>query len=524
MSLCPTPAVLRWSRYRRPLRRAALVAGAAALALAPTGVALAQSPVPQASEFRANAYTSGNQRYQSVGMDASGGAVVAWTSDGQDGSSFGVYAQRYSPDGTPQGGEFQVNTTTVSFQAYPSVALAADGTCLIVWQSLGQDGNQFGVYAQRYGPDGMPQGGEFRVNTTTAGSQGSPAVAMGADGASVVTWSTDGQDGSGFGIYAQRYSPDGTPNGGEFQVNTHTAGMQTYPAVAVGAGGAFVVAWQSEGQDGSGQGIYAQRFASDGTAAGVEIHANEYTDGNQADPSVAMDANGTVVIAWSSEGQDGDGNGIYARRYTADGASPGGEFQVHTTTALFQSNPAVSMNASGDAVIVWGSDEQDGSSYGVFARSYGPDGAPRSGEFQVNTTTTSFQGFPAVSLAADGGFLVVWESMGQDGSAFGVYAQRYTPAAVASEPGGTEPMELALAPNPVGSDGGRITYTLAASQPVRLAVFDVLGREVALLTDGEQPAGPHAVALDVTSLTPGLYVVHLTAGTDRSVRRMTVTR
>ena len=51
----------------------------------------------------------------------------------------------------------------------------------------------------------MAQGGEFRVNTLTVGG-GQTSVASDAEGDFVVTWSSHDQDGSGYGVYAQRYA------------------------------------------------------------------------------------------------------------------------------------------------------------------------------------------------------------------------------------------------------------------------------------------------------------------------------
>ena len=55
-----------------------------------------------------------------------------------------------------------------------------------------------------------PAGGEFQVNTTDSDFQGSQSVAMDSDGDFVVTWQSDGQDGSDNGIYGQRYDVDTT--------------------------------------------------------------------------------------------------------------------------------------------------------------------------------------------------------------------------------------------------------------------------------------------------------------------------
>lgn len=53
-----------------------------------------------------------------------------------------------------------------------------------------------------------------------------------------------------------------------------------------------------------------------GGAVGNEFRVNADTTNNQANPAVARNAEGDFVVAWESNGQDGSGNGIYARRYT----------------------------------------------------------------------------------------------------------------------------------------------------------------------------------------------------------------
>ena len=104
-----------------------------------------------------------------------------------------------------QGGEFRVNTTTTKEQTASSVAMDADGNFVVTWSSKDQDGDNWGVYAKRYNADGLAQGGEFRVNTSTAKEQMFSSVAMDADGNFVVTWSSKDQDGDSWGVYAQRY-------------------------------------------------------------------------------------------------------------------------------------------------------------------------------------------------------------------------------------------------------------------------------------------------------------------------------
>jgi large repetitive protein len=383
------------------------------------------SVTPAGGEFLVNSFTNSFQFAPAVAVDADGDFVVAWDSLYQDGSSDGIYAQRYDASGVAQGGEFQVNSYTSSFQAAPSVAIDADGDFVVAWQSNGQDGSSDGIYAQRYDAAGVAQGGEFQVNSFTSNRQRSPSVAMDADGDFVVAWQSDGQDGSSFGIYAQRYDASGTPEGGEFRVNSFTNSSQNSPSVAMDVNGDFVVAWQSFGQDGSSYGVYAQRYDASGTPEGGEFRVNSFTSSGQASPSVAMDVNGDFVVAWQSDGQDGSLDGIYAQRYDASGIAQGGEFQVNSFTSNSQASPSVAMDVDGDFVVTWQSQGQDGSGVGIYAQRYDTAGVAQGSEFQVNSFTNSSQAAPSVAMDADGSFVAAWQSDGQDGSNSGIYAQRY---------------------------------------------------------------------------------------------------
>jgi Ca2+-binding RTX toxin-like protein len=385
---------------------------------------------PIGPEFRVNTTTANSQRTfaespQAIAMDVDGDFVVTWSSTGQDGFNDGVYAQRYSRAGVAQGGEFQVNSFTTNNQRYSTVAMDADGDFVVIWSSTGQDGSDYGVYAQRYNAAGVAQGGEFQVNSFTTNSQRNSTVAMDADGDFVVTWASYGQDGSRYGVYAQRYNAAGIAQGSEFKVSSFTTGSQRDSTVAMDADGDFVITWSSIGQDGSGYGVYAQRYNAAGVAQGGEFQVNSFTTNNQRYSTVAMDADGDFVVTWTSNGQDGSGYGIYAQRYSAAGIVQGGEFRVNSFTTGNQIASTVTMDADGDFVITWTSNGQDGSGYGIYAQRYSAAGVAQGGEFQVNSFTTSGQLLSTVAMDANGDFAVVWTSNAQDGSNNGIYAQRY---------------------------------------------------------------------------------------------------
>ena len=417
------------------------------------------------SETRVNTTTANDQAFAAIAALPGGGYVVVWDSFAQDLSGNGVYAQRFDASGVPQGPETRVNSNTLGAQAHSAITSLPGGGYVVVWHSDGQDGGGFGIYAQRYDANGVTQGGETRVNTTIANDQTDPAVTGLPGGGYVVAWQSLGQDGSNYGVYAQRFSASGVAQGGETRVNTFTTGHQERPAIASLAGGGYVIAWESFGQDGSGHGIYVQRYDANGVPQGAETRVNTVTALGQEIPAIAPLQGGGYVIVWTSFTQDGDSFGVYAQRYDANGAAQGGETRINTTTADDQSLPSVAALADGGYVVAWNSNGQDGSSYGIYAQRFDANGAADGAETRLNTVTASAQRFPAIATLASGDYVVAWQSTLQDGSGEGVYAQRFGGNLIA-----TEQMTLDLKGRvnieDVDAGDGTITVTLSVVQGV----------------------------------------------------------
>jgi hypothetical protein len=338
------------------------------------GQRYASAGVPLGAEFRVNSYTTDIQFHPVTASDAAGNFVVVWHSYAQDGSNYGVFGQRYASSGALLGPEFRVNTYTTNFQRDPSVAADPSGNFVVVWHSRGQDGSSTGVFGQRYASSGAPLGPEFRVNTYTSNYQLVPAVAKDSLGNFVVVWTSyGGQDGSSSGVFGQRYASSGIPLGPEFRVNTYTPFAQRFPSVAADSSGNFVVAWESLfHQDGSGSGVFGQRYASSGLPLGPEFRVNTYTSYYQFAAAVATDSLGNFIVVWTSELQDGSIQGVYGQRFANSGAPLGAAFRVNTYTTSAQFHPSVAADSGGNFIVVWASDTQDGSNEGVFGQRYGP--------------------------------------------------------------------------------------------------------------------------------------------------------
>lgn len=415
------------------------------------------APAPTGGEFRVNTFSAGIQSESAVVALADGGFVVTWTSIGQDGSGTGIYGQRYTAGGLADGGEFRINTYTASAQVYSSVAALANGGFVVTWSSNGQDSSLYGIYGQRYTAAGLADGGEFRINSYTTSNQVNSSVAPLTDGGFVVTWSSFNQDGNDWGIYGQRYTAAGLTDGGEFRINSYTPSAQIYSSVTGLANGGFVVTWQSGGQDGSGTGIYGQRYTAAGLVDGGEFQINTFTSLSQQHTSVAPLDGGGFVVTWISFNQDGDGFGIYGQRYTATGLADGGEFQINTYITDDQVYSSVAALGDGGFVVTWQSDGQDGSGTGIYGQRFSAAGLPDGDEFQISETTTDNQSassspMQGVAQLADGSLIAVWFGNGT-GDTSGVFARTFA------------------LPN-AAPEGADATLTIGEDTPRALSVID----------------------------------------------------
>lgn len=229
-------------------------------------------------EFRANTATAGSQTNAHVAATSDGGFVILWDDDsGLDGSGQGVYGQRFNAGGIPQAANFLVTTTTASVQ-YQNAVAGYTGGFATTWISF--TSGSYDVYLQRWDNAGAKVGTETLISktpgaaTVQAGTQQNPDIAARANGDLVIVWTDQSSnDGSGYGVYGRTYTASTSTYSDTFLINTTTSSNQSDPSVALLTGGGYVVVWTSAGQDGSGDGVYGQRY----TAAGAKAGANSWS-------------------------------------------------------------------------------------------------------------------------------------------------------------------------------------------------------------------------------------------------------
>lgn len=391
------------------------------------------------SESQVNTTDGGNQYTPGAAVLADGTSVVVWQSS--DGSDFGVYFQRFDGFGAKLGGEGRVNTYTSASQYDARVVALAGGGFVVGWASEGEDGDRTGVYLQRYDAEGHALGGEIRANTFYTNLQYLPELAALSDGGFVAIWTSNGEEPVGYvstGIYGQRYDAHGVPVGGEFAVNATQAYNQWSASTTGLPDGGWVVAWTSYAADGTTLDVRMRRYNAQGVTSGDDIVVNSTTGGDQSYPAVAALADGGWVVSWQSSHEGAD-SGIYAQVYNADGIRRGGEFHVNTYTNGKQVSAKVTGLADGGFVVGWESAGEDGSGGGNYLQRFDRNGVPVGGEFRLNETTDGDQAAIRLAARPDGGFLATWSSDSLSSSQWNIQSRIYSasPTGQSAYQGGT---------------------------------------------------------------------------------------
>lgn len=350
-----------------------------------------------ANEARLGAGSDASSASPSVATLSTGGFVTVW-----QGPDSALWAQTRDAAGNALGANFALTPNGGAAEGQPAVSALAGGRFVVAYTLNDGGANKI---AYRVVEAGGSAGAEHVVDGGAAGDASMPTLATLADGSFAVAWRSGGTvhvqqaaaDGSAIGAVhdtgalGSAYSPDlvalkeggwvlawgeindgnvyasingGTPfvaSGDGYAASIATAAP--LPHVTALAGGGFVVAWDSYMNDPHGfsiSDIYFQRFDGAGHALGELTQANVESGGGRYDAAVAALSDGGFVVTW--QGSDDAGNGIFGRRFGADGSAlDPHEFAVSQHRAGDQAGADVSALAGGGFVTAWVDTAADGS-------------------------------------------------------------------------------------------------------------------------------------------------------------------
>jgi hypothetical protein len=404
----------------------------------------------QGEEFRANVTTEGVQEDPAVAVGPDGTAMVVWTGPSvpreTPDDEGNVYGRFYDRTGNPRGGEFRLNAAAAGAQSGAHAAAAPAGGFMAVWN----DGDR--IAARFYDAGGQPLGGEIRVGAN-AGLQGRPVIVGDPAGGFLVAWPDAAGSGS---IRLQRFTAQGNLAGNE--ISLLRQGFSLSLAASPVPQGGFLISWVESATEPGETNVRALRLDASARPLGsVALTPNVDAarhPGLQSGTAAVFHPDGGFSILWTNfplDPQDpGPVRGLFVRRYAAGGEPAGGVRTLRGQSSIPAWGPAAAALPSGATLTLWyeygRQEDPDG---GVFGRLYDASWQPLGGEFRVNTFTQAGQLSPVVAVDPAGGIFTVWQSgvgvpgvleppgwrqQGQDGSYYGIYAQRFTTASCAAEP------------------------------------------------------------------------------------------
>ena len=238
--------------------------------------------------------------------------VVVWYSYQNSPLKFNIFGQIFTDNGIKVRNISDFPSIGFHSQLSPSIKSLPNGNFVVVWECLTAY-----IFAQIFQSDGNKLVSQFQVNTNYSNDKINPAISSVSTSNFMIVWQSQSQDGSNWGIYGQIFTSFGAKIGNEFRVNTYTMNGQMYPSIASLMNDNYVVTWQSN--IGDGWDIYGQIFDNIGNKIGVEFKVNTITTSDQQYPSISSLVNSNFVILWNSNGQDGNGQGVYGNLYQIDG-------------------------------------------------------------------------------------------------------------------------------------------------------------------------------------------------------------
>lgn len=373
---------------------------AIALLAFPAVPAVAVPPVPRGGEIQVSA--SGFN--PSIATFQDGRFVVVWNADG------GARARFFDSQGRLAGGEIPLKLTGFVNQ----VAADRDGSFLVAWTGHTQPTS---VYVRRFNPNGSPRGKLIRANAPSSRPRFNPVIAVGADGRFAVAWEAEIEPSApyeeGFTeAVARIFSARGTPLTPEILVLEASPagppgddGNFAYPAsAALAPDGTLSVLVRYFGictesrlaRVAPGSSTRTELIRFDGGCGGLHSH----------DQALAMGKDGSLVAAFVS-------HELNAQRFSPRGTLRGLGVVVSEDSARYQANPSVALQAGGSFVVVWEApDGRDGDGNGIFGRAFTAQGAPRTPDFLINVSTAGDQAAPEIAAPRKGPLLVVWSGPG----------------------------------------------------------------------------------------------------------------
>ena len=478
---------------------------------------------------------TGDHSMPCITSDAGGGAIIGWR-DSRNGSH-DVYAQRVRVDGLLM---WAAGGVRVSAVPYPNMTQlrcmgAEAGYAIFGWLNSAS-----GLYSQKVDATGLRL---WDANDLRISFFGTNSFDMCKDAAKGVYFAYSMPDTTADGweedIFAQHVTLGGDTLWNIHHCINHDTLTQYRPSMCEDQDYGFIVSWEDFRHD-SHSDIYAQR---------VDSARNKYwgshgkaictTSDNQTRPYCISDAHSGAHIVWLDDrSQPAAGHGLYGQNVNHNGQTQwtnNGKrisYRVDgTVTADGRFNPQVAaVDALGGLIACWIGYSDDGlTNYGLLAQRIDYYGSTMWSSNGVFVTTTDLVKGP--SMVFDGGMSgcnVAWA----DGRTFGssgydIYAQHIKSGSdLGNRPLSNNNNNVSKVstvkqnyPNPF-NPVTNISFEISTQGFVSLKIYDMTGREVAVLANGVYAPGQYSATWDASNFATGAYLYKFITNEKTEIKTM----
>lgn len=368
------------------------------------GSLLAQTPEPITGEFALNTFASAFP--DEIALTAAGDHfLAAWTDSALSdltADTVDIFVRGISLTGTTSEA-FRANPFRNDACQRPSIAARASGEFLVSYEIPGDSAE---IRARTFTTTLRPRNGEVALNTQTVGVQAISTAAAMPDGRWIVAW-IDANSGANR-VVGRFVDSEGNPQGAEIPISTSANFNGAIVHLAVDATGNFAAAWGSDGDDGNGNAAVLRIFSPSGSPLTAQLIGNDFTTGSQTAGDLEFLADGTLLLAIVGPTSDGSQE-ISQQRFSLAGAKIGPQETVNEFKDSSQIQPCVVPVADGGWLVLWMSFGQDGSGFGIVGRRFDASGNRIGEEFLVNEIIGGSQSRPAGAVIGDV-LAVAWES------------------------------------------------------------------------------------------------------------------
>lgn len=301
-----------------------------------------------------------------IASDLNGNIYAAWA-DNRSGSAYGydIYFSKSIDGGISFGTNVRVSdaASTANYKFNPSMAVDANGYIYIVWEE--KKGSNYDIYLAKSTDVGNTFGPKIRVDDapTTYSNQQDPSMTLDADGIIYVVW-TDNRVGNYPHIRFSKSVNGGNAFLPSIKVNDGPSVRHAQPSIAVDINKNIYVAWCDERNVHNDYDIYFTKSTDGGYSFSTNLKVDDALNGSQYRPSIAVDAAGNIYIAWD-DSRNGNGE-IYVTKSTDSGNSfmPNFNVDYKVDASLIQFNPSIAISPNRKIYVVWeqypiGSEDED---------------------------------------------------------------------------------------------------------------------------------------------------------------------